>query len=282
MKRLANIILAIREIRTNIIKHHTSAYAAQSAFFTVLSVFPFLMSMITMLQFFPLSYVDMTEMILSFLPETFEAYAKPIIMETLETTTKTVMSLSIIVTLWTSSKGILALKSGLNTIKGEEQNRNYILVRLISCFYTFIFAIVLIVVLGLLVFGNHILQSLTRQYHIFADISQYFKYMRIPVSICILLLFFLLIYKALPDEKENLTQCIPGAVFSSVGWIIVSYAFSLYIDNFNNFSVMYGSLTGIIVTLLWLYFCMYMVFLGGELNYYLYHKTDHQFHRPIS
>ena len=277
MHKLAQIVFALREIKHNIAKHHTSAYAAQSAFFTVLSLFPFLMSMITMLQFFPLSYLDMTEMILSFLPQTFETYARPIIMETLENTTKTVMSLSIIVTLWTSSKGILALRTGLNTITGKEPNGNYIVVRLISSVYTFIFAIVLIVVLGLLVFGNHILQSLTSQYHLFADISEYFKYMRVPVSICILLLFFLLIYKALPDEKEELSHCLAGAVFSSIGWIAVSYAFSLYIDNFNNFSVMYGSLTGIIVTLLWLYFCMYIVFVGGEINFYLCHKEDKHF-----
>ena len=280
MQKFAKIILAIRNIRTNIIKHHTSAYAAQSAFFIVLSFFPFVMSLITMLQFLPLSYMDMTEMILSVLPETFETYARPIIMETLETTTKTVMSLSIIVTLWTSSKGILALKSGLNAIIEKKPSSNYIFTRLISSFYTFIFAIVLIVILGFMVFGNHILHSLTNRYHIFADIISYFKYLRIPVSICILLLFFLLIYKALPDEREHLSKCIPGSVFSSIGWIVVSYAFSIYIDNFNNFSIMYGSLTGIILTLLWLYFCMYIVFIGGEINYYLCHKKDTHF--PVS
>ena len=264
------------KLRNRIIEHHTSAYAAQAAFFTVLSFFPFVMSLITMTQFLPVSYADLTNIILSFLPATFEEYVEPVIFDTLNNTNATVMSLSILVTIWTASKGIMSLKNGLNTITGIRKSDNYIVVRLISSIYTLLFAIVLIGLLVVMVFGNRILHSLTKEYEFFSDLQHSFGSIRILLVMCILLLFFLLFYRALPDEKDTLLHCLPGAGFSSLGWVAVSFIFSIYIDNFSNFSLMYGSLTGILLTLLWLYFCMYILFIGGEINYYFFGPKEEQ------
>ena len=65
---------------------------------------------------------------------------------------------------------------------------------------------------------------------------------------------------------------MPGVIFSSAGWIILSSLFSIYFDNFKFFSIMYGGLTGILLTLFWLYFCMMILFIGAELNQYIMKK----------
>ena len=75
-----------------------------------------------------------------------------------------------------------------------------------------------------------------------------------------------MIYKFLPNHIVQLRIQLMGAAFSAVGWMIVSWIFSVYLDIFKGFSSMYGSLTTIVLIMLWLYFCMYILLLGGEVN----------------
>ena len=79
-------------------------------------------------------------------------------------------------------------------------------------------------------------------------------------------------YKFLPNRKDWLRKQIPGALFSAIGWQVVSWIFSMYLDIFEGFSDMYGSLTTIVLIMLWLYFCMYCILLGAEVNIVLYGK----------
>ena len=79
-----------------------------------------------------------------------------------------------------------------------------------------------------------------------------------------------MIYKFLPNRKAKFVKQIPGSVFSAIAWMVVSWVFSVYVDIFQGFSSMYGSLTTIVLIMLWMYFCMYSILLGGELNVRLY------------
>lgn len=271
---MLKLISFLLDMSNRIANHHLSAYAAQAAFFTVLSFFPFIMAILNLVQFLPISDTDITNMILSMIPEAFNEYVKPIVMETIANSNGAVLSLSILVTLWCASKGIMSVKNGFNTITDYRKSTNYIVVRLISTIYTLFLTFALIFLVVVMVFGNRILHALVENYEIFADIGVYFGTFRVIIVICVLLLFFLIFYRFLPDEKGSMLHCIPGAILSTFGWIIISLAFSIYIDNFNNFTVMYGSLTGIILTLLWLYFCMYILFIGSELNHFLFGKQE--------
>ncbi|MDD5949203.1 MAG: YihY/virulence factor BrkB family protein [Lachnospiraceae bacterium] len=273
---MLKLISFVLDMGNRIANHHLSAYAAQAAFFTVLSFFPFIMSIINLVQFLPVSDTDITNMILSFIPEVFSEYVEPIITETLANSNGAVLSISVLVTIWCASKGVMSVKNGFNTITDYRKSTNYIVVRLVSTIYTLIFAFALIFIVVVMVFGNRILHTLMVEYEFLADIGIYFGAFRVIIVICVLLLFFLIFYRFLPDQKDNMLHCMPGAILSTFGWIIISLAFSIYIDNFNNYTVMYGSLTGIILTLLWLYFCMYILFIGSELNNFIFGKEEEQ------
>ena len=86
------------------------------------------------------------------------------------------------------------------------------------------------------------------------------------------MVFSLLIYKFLPNRRDKFRKQIPGAVFTALGWMVISWIFSVYVDVFQGFSSMYGSLTTIVLIMLWMYFCMYSILLGGELNIEMYDK----------
>lgn len=124
----------------------------------------------------------------------------------------------------------------------------------------------MLITLALLVFGASILERLTAAFPYLEGINGAAFSLRWIIGFGILVLFFLLIYTALPIDKGKPFTKLPGAVFSALGWLIFSALYSFYIDNFANYSYIYGSLTVIVLLILWLYVCMYILFLGEELN----------------
>ena len=261
-----NCIKWIRHIISKIKDDHVSAYAAQATFFTFLSAVPFLMFLLTLLKYVPLDEVMLQENLSAFLPTGIAATINTIIVEVNDKTSGTLLSITIIVLLWTAGKGILALTRGLNTVHGIKETRNYFAVRLLCTFYTFVFAIMLIFTLGFLVFGNHIFAWLCHYFPLLEKTAHLIISARTIVSMGILTYIFLVFYKVLPNKKCKLKRQLPGAVFAALGWLCCSYFFSVYISYSVNLSYMYGSLAGIIVAMLWLYFCMFIFFIGAEIN----------------
>lgn len=245
---------------------HVSAYAAQSAYFIILSAVPFIMLLLVLLKYVPIDTQMLADNLADFFPADTSTFMQGLIVEITGKTSGTVLSITIITLLWTSGKGILAITRGLNSVYGINETRNYIMLRVISTLYTLIFAIMIIFTLGFLVFGNRIYLWICEKIPILDSIAAFLISIRTISSMGILTLLFLMFYKVLPNQKGKLLHQLPGALFSALGWMISSYIFSIYVDYSGNLSYMYGSLTSIIITMLWLYFCMNLMFFGAELN----------------
>lgn len=248
---------------------HVTAFSAQAAFFILLSFFPFLIFALTLVKFLPITADDLFKIILSIVPVNLQDYVNTIMMQIYYRSTTTIMSVSIITALWSASKSILSIKNGLNTVAGIEESRPYLIVRFVSMLYTFAMALSLITMVVVFVFGNRILHHMLGRKDWIRDLGQFISNNRVLFAVILLLFVFLLLYKVLPNKKESFLYCLPGAIFSTLGWLLLSFVLSIYIDNFSNFTIMYGSLAGVMFALLWMYFCMNIVFLGGELNYFL-------------
>ena len=132
----------------------------------------------------------------------------------------------------------------------------------------------IIVFLLLGVFGNALLNIIAVRF----PIATYAVEIIIDIKNVFLLLFatviFTLIYRFMPGNEIPLSQHLPGAVVSSLGWFLFSYAFSVYVDDFSGFSNMYGSLTALILLMLWLYFGMYITLIGAEFNQLLVKRRE--------
>ena len=109
---------------------------------------------------------------------------------------------------------------------------------------------------------------MVRLFPVLAEITLYIISFRQLLSLTILTLIFAGLYTFIPDKKQKISSQLPGAIFSTVCWMGFSFAFSIYFDNFSNYSYMYGSLTAIVLLMLWLYFCICILFLGAEINYF--------------
>lgn len=254
------------------------AYAAQAAFFILISCFPFAMLLITMLQFLPFSQEDMLFHFSRIFPQSVLVFIESTMQDILGRSmgNATLISITALTALWASSKGFYALMQGLNAINRIEEKRPWIVLKLLATLYTLAFAVLLIATLGLLVFGNSLYRWIVEQIPSITDLAIVIISIRTFVSFTILALFFLLLYLFIPNRrirKEQFLTELPGAMLSALGWIGFSYLYSYYIDHFGQNSYVYGSLTAVVLLMLWLYFCMYIMLVGAEINVVLHSEV---------
>lgn len=254
-------------------------FSAQAAFYLFMSFFPFVMFLFSLLQFLPVSETELTSVISILVPGEVANFLKGIVEEAVDNSSGTVLSITIIATLWSASRGIIAITDGLNEVYDVKETRNYFVVRGMGMLYTVLFAISIIILLGVFVFGNQITMWLESVIPSLKGLTGLVQSVRTVVGISFLALLFMAMYKALPNRKSFLFREIPGAVIAAVGWVGFSYLFSFYIDNLSNMSATYGSLTTVILCMLWLEFCMFILLMGAEINSFLCSSTMQNFLR---
>lgn len=246
---------------------HVGAYAAQAAYFLILSFIPFILFLTTLVRYTPLTYNVVRDAIVGFVPQNLQSFVLGIVVDVYRRSSA-IVPLSALVALWSAGKGIQAITNGLNTIYHVKETRNWLITRIYSVFYTMSFVIALIASLLLLVLGNRIQEVVSRYVPFLGKIIARIIGARTFLVFGVLFVVFLLLYKFLPNRKASLKSQVPGALLTSFAWSVFSYGFSLYFAIFPGFSNMYGNLTAIIMVMLWLYVCMNMFLYGAEINSY--------------
>lgn len=184
-----------------------------------------------------------------------------------------VIPITILVAMWSAGRGVLAVTAGLNCIYKSQETRNYLYLRIRATFYTVAFLVMIVVTLVVLGFGNSISLFVEKHIPIASYITKFLIEIRTVAMSFGLMVFSLCIYKFLPNRKDRLLSQLPGAVFTAVGWLFTSFFVSKYMEIFKGFENMYGSLTTIVLIMLWLYFSMYIMLLGGKVNMYFQEKN---------
>ena len=247
-----------------------TVYAAQASFFIVLSFFPFIMLLLTLIQFIPqVGKSDLLAILVRIMPDMLDALVISIVDDLYIKSPGTILSITALLALWSSARGIMSIEQGLNRIYEIPARRGYFVRRLICSFYTLVFMVVCIVSLVLLVFGTALQNLIIRWIPVIGSLINHIISLRTLLAIALFLVCFVGLYTILPQKKQDPWNQLPGAVFTAVGWVLFSYLFSIYFNNFSNFSYMYGSLTAIVLLMLWLYICICILFIGAELNYAL-------------
>jgi len=261
-----NLIVILVDFSNKMKKQNISTFAASTAFFFFLSVVPMLIMICTIIPYTPLTEENLVEAVTDLTPDQVDGLAESLISDIYDKSAG-VLSVALIATIWSASKGVMALMRGLNAINGVEEKRNYFVVRVIASFYTVVMLIVVILSLFLMVFGD---QLVTLTLHRFPQLQQLVSFImnfRFIFVWAVLSVLFAAVYAYVPDKKLEFREQIPGAVFSAVVWSVFSWAFSYYVTYGNTYGI-YGSLSIIIIVLLWMYFCMYIILIGAYLNQY--------------
>lgn len=260
------LILGIRDFSSQMKKQNISAYAASIAFFLFLSVVPMLMVICTVIPYTPLTEENLVTAITDLTPDMVDPLAESLVSDVYNRSAG-ILSIAVIATIWSAAKGVMALMQSLNAINGVEDTRNYFVIRVIASFYTVVMLVVVILSLFLMVFGNQLVTLALHRIPNLEALVSFGMNFRFIFVWAVLTLLFAAIYAYVPDRKLKFKDQIPGAVFSAVAWSVFSWGFSIYLTYGNPYGI-YGSLSIIIIVLLWLYFCMYITMVGAYLNRY--------------
>jgi membrane protein len=241
-------------------------YAANASFFLVLAAFPALLLLLGLLRYTPLEVERLGEMLAGFLPDALLESVEELILLTYDNTSGIALGLSAVTMLWSAGRGIYGMIAGLNAVYEVEESRNYLRIRLISVGYTFAFLLVLILTLGLHVFGTKLLILLRRAKAPFFVFLLEFIDLRFFLLLVLQTGIFTLLYMVLPNGGNPVGDSLPGALLASSGWLVFSDLYSVYVERFARLTNVYGSVYAVALSMLWLYFCMAIVFYGGVLN----------------
>ena len=240
-------------------------YSAQSAFYLIMGLVPMLMLMFMLLKFTPLTQ----EMIL----DTLASIIDPQAMETVERIvgnvyhgSVAVISITSFVMLWVASRAILGLSNGLNSIDRVRENRNPIIFRLRAMLYTILLIVTFIMAFGILVGGMQLSKYLASLFAIFRIHNRVSRFFLMLLGSALITLIFNMLYVFLPNRKKRFRTQLYGAVFTTVSWIIFTVIYILYLSFATSISIIYGGLATLMVTMLWLYYCLYIFFFGAEIN----------------
>ena len=249
------------------------ALGAQLAYYMVLSFIPFLMFLMTLVGFSHLNSDAVLNLLSNVMPTEAFNLIQSTVIEIVDREQTGLLWISIALAIWVSSSGFKAVIKGLNKAYGVKENRSYIKLKLISMVYTILLALIVIATLFLFVFvdviGDFFMKVLEHPEFIY----YIWNMLRYVVVILIMILFFMFLYNATPCVRLGWLEVIPGAVITTLGWISISYIFAYYVNNFSNYSRLYGSLGAVFMFMTWMFITSMILILGGEINAVLAEKN---------
>lgn len=248
-------------------RQKVSLYAANAGYFLVLSVFPMLVVLLAMLRYTGVQVEIFTELLEGVIPDALLPAAKRLVLSAYVNSTGVVISLSAVAAVWSAGRGVYGLLTGLNGIYEVEETRGYLKTRLLSAVYMFSFLLVLVLTLVLHIWGGDLLHFL-QELPIPAFVVNVLD-LRFFVLLILQTALFAAIYTVLPNRENRWKDSIPGALLASIGWQVFTNLYSVYTQKVTTYASIYGSVYVVALSMLWLYFCLCILFYGGVLNRFL-------------
>ncbi len=240
-------------------------YAANACYFLVLAIFPMLLIVLSLVPYLPYSARDLLDLLEQVVPSALMGTVETLIVSIYYNSSGAVLSLSAIVTLWSASRGIYGILTGLNHIYGVREDRSYFYTRGISFVYTFVFIILVILTLLMQVFGPTIMSWFAWMDNPLVELINQIIDLQFVWMLIVQIAVFTAIYMVFPNRRNRFFDSLPGAAVAAVGWQALSQVFSIYVERVSATNI-YGSLYTVALGMLWLYCCMSIILFGGGVN----------------
>lgn len=258
-----------------IINHDTFSYGGSLSYFLVLSIFPFLISLINAINFSGILNPDYIFSLIKVLPTDIQNIVSNFLIEIQNSSSGSFFTISFVVGLFTASTAVFKLMNIINLSYGFAEKRGFVKLRLLALFFTIALITMFFLLIFTQIFGEIIYVNVTNYLGIKNEFfDKMWRVAKNAIPILYMLITFVLLYKFSPSKSsENMVTfkgVLPGAIFSTIGVIIASVVFGFYVTNFGKYSITYGSLGGIIIFLVWLYLLSIIILIGAEINSTLY------------
>ena len=246
---------------------HISEYSAQCSYYTILSFIPFVILLITLIQYTNIEQQTLFDVISKIIPSSMNEFVIGIVREVYSKSIGTI-SISIIFTLWSAGKGLFALTKGLHSVYNtdEDKEKSVLYLRIMALVETIVFIVLIMIGMVLLVFGNSLKSIMQQHFGALENFNAFSQFVTEIGFIFATFVVFIFLYRFMPNHKVTFKSQVPGAIFGAIALNVISFVFSKYLDIFKGFSITYGSLTTLMLIMMWTYSCFYSLFLGAELN----------------
>ncbi len=245
-------------------RDNIGAYAAQTAYFMIMSAIPVMMLLVWVAGLVPSINLYMNELIYDVLPSEFSPYMAKVVRLVTQGSVGAI-SISAIMAIWSSGKAFQNLMVGLNQVNKIEETRNWFARRLRAVFYTLILLSVIVVIMLMLVFTQKFQYFAKNYYGVVPYIVGIRPLFRSVFVFIFLVIVFTFLFTVLPNKHLKFMSQLPGGVICAVSWYLFSMFLAIWVRIFNNFS-MYGTFATMMMFMFWLYFCMYFMLMAAEAN----------------
>lgn len=255
---------------------HLSAYAAQATFYLMLAVFPFTMLVCMASRMLPFLNEDtLLKLVRLLVPESYRALGVDLIDGYYNENIGSAKFVLIIFLIWTASRLIQALMNGFNTSYGLRESRSQTLLRLIGCLYTIALCVMFVTLIVMYALGSRLIALILEHAPDFVLLELILKLTRNLATPLLLLLVFWLSYVILPSRKTKFRYEFPGALLTAVVWRCAAELYAIFLSrSLDRYNYVYGTLGGVVMMLIWLYTCVYVWFIGAELNGYIRRRAE--------
>ncbi|MGM0943047.1 MAG: YihY/virulence factor BrkB family protein [Bacillota bacterium] len=272
---MSNIKAIAKQFTAKFKSDNVPLLAAALAYYFLLSIVPLFLVCFALIPYFNIHPDDAITFIESALPNELSAIFEENIVRLIETPRSGLLTIGIIGAIWSSSAGMNAFIKVTNEAYEMNETRNFLVVRIIALGLTLSMIIALVIAIIVPIFGNVILQFLDSLFFFSATTALLLQVLRWTVSLIILSGFILILYRVAPNKRLPFKHIIPGTITASFLWQVISLGFSVYVNNFGNYSATYGSLGGIIILLIW-FFLTGMILISGAIINVICHQKQQQ------
>ena len=256
-----------RSIRS-FLKHDMPTYAAALAYRALFMLFPFLAFLVVLLGFLGIIpfFAWLTDQIRSALQEQYAGEVERLIRQSMYQAQGELLSSVSIIALWSVSSGVRSLTKALNVVYGARESRSAWKRVVLQLLFALGLAVMIIVAATLLLIGPRVVEWIVGLVGLDEVFVSLWVWLRLPVALVLLMLTVSTVYWVIPSVDQPFRLITPGAALAVIVWTIASLAFSYYVSNFANYSVIYGSLGAAAALLLYFYISAAVLLLGAELN----------------
>jgi membrane protein len=271
----ASLRVLTRRLRREIVDDSVPDTAAQLAFYFMLSLFPFLFFLVTLSAYLPLQ--GTLEMVVERLRYVMPGAALEVVEGHLNwlvgNPRPRLLTLGLVVTLWTASRGVNALRKGLNLAYDVPESRPIWRTQGVAIGMTMAGSVLTLIAVAAFVLGGNLGFWIAERVDFGGPFLVVWSWLRWPFTALAVMLVAALCYYLLPDVRQRFRYITPGSVTFTALWLLSTWGFTQYVEHFGRFSVTYGSIGGVMVLMIWLYLTGLVMLLGGELNAALEHLS---------
>lgn len=263
----------VKELFRRIFQDDVISRGAESAFYWVLSFFPFLIFLVTLVRFTPIADEEFLQNLTGVFSQQSYEFVLKIVHDLTATSSGTLASFGIVGTIWSASSGVRALIYGLNRAYDVQQHRPYFKHVGLSIIFTIGLGFIIVLTMLSIVFGEQLSVQILKWFHLHGNLKILWSIIRYFMAFSSIFALYILLYYFAPYKDIKMKAILPGALFSTVTFIAASEILSAYFNIMGKYSIIYETIGGIIFLMIWLYIVSTITIIGGELNAILHEKS---------